>query len=105
MSLSGLEPKLLWKHFEKMLSIPHCSGNEAQLAEYLLSFAKSQKWEADKDETGNVVIRVPATPGHENAPVVVLQGHMDMVGEKDSDVDHDFFKDPIQVELDGEWLT
>jgi dipeptidase D len=105
MSLSGLEPKLLWKHFEKILSIPHCSGNEAQMAEYLLSFAKSQKWEADKDEAGNVVIRVPATPGHENAPTVVLQGHMDMVGEKDSNVDHDFFKDPIQVELDGEWLT
>jgi dipeptidase D len=105
MVMSGLEPKELWKHFEKITSIPHCSGNEEHLAEYLLSYAKSKKVEAEKDASGNVVIRVPATPGHENAPMVVLQGHMDMVGEKDSNVDHDFFKDPIQVELDGEWIT
>lgn len=105
MALSGLEPKELWKHFDKILSIPHCSGNEEQLAEYLLSYAKNQKLEAEKDSSGNVVIRVPATPGHEKAPVVVLQGHMDMVGEKNSDVDHDFFKDPIAVELSGEWIA
>jgi len=105
MALSGLEPKDLWKHFDKIRSIPHCSGNEEQLAEYLLSYAKSKKLEAEKDESGNVVIRVPATTGHEKAPVVVLQGHMDMVCEKNSDVKHDFLKDSIQVELDGEWLT
>lgn len=105
MVLSSLEPKELWKHFDKILSIPHCSGNEEHLAEYLLSYSMNQKLEANKDASGNVVIRVPATPGHEKAPVVVLQGHMDMVGEKNSDVDHDFFKDPISVELDGGWLT
>ncbi len=105
MALSGLEPKDLWKHFDKIRSIPHCSGNEGQLAEYLLSYAKSKKLEAAKDESGNVVIRVPATTGHEKALVVVLQGHMDMVCEKNSDVKHDFLKDSIQVELDGEWLT
>jgi dipeptidase D len=105
MVMSGLEPKELWKHFEKITSIPHCSGNEEHLAEYLLSYSKSKNVEAEKDASGNVVIRVPATPGHENAPVVVLQGHMDMVGEKNSDVDHDFFKDSIQIELDGEWIT
>ena len=104
MSLSGLEPKVLWKHFEKIISIPHCSGNEAQLGEYLLSFAKSKKLEAEKDTNGNVVIRVPATKGHENSLTVVLQGHMDMVGEKNSDVDHDFLKDPIKVKFDGDWL-
>jgi dipeptidase D len=104
MVMSGLEPKTLWKHFEKITSIPHCSGNEEHLAEYLLSYAKGKKIEAEKDGNGNVLIRVPATPGHEGAPVVVLQGHMDMVGEKNSNVDHDFFKDPIQVELGGEWI-
>ncbi len=105
MSLSGFEPGELWKHFDKILSIPHCSGNETQLGEYLLSFAKSKGFEADRDNTGNIVIRIPATPGHENAPTIILQGHMDMVGEKNSDVEHDFFKDPIKVEVEGEWLT
>ncbi len=105
MSLSGFEPKELWKHFEKFLSIPHCSGNETQIGEYLMSYAKGHNMEAERDETGNVVVRVPATPGHEKAPTIVLQGHLDMVGEKNSDVQHDFMKDPIQVEIDGEWLT
>jgi len=105
MSLGGFEPKGLWKHFEKILSIPHCSGNETQLGEYFLSYAKSKGLEADRDERGNIVIRVPATPGHEKAPTIVLQGHLDMVGEKNSDVEHDFFKDPIKVQVEGEWLT
>lgn len=105
MTLNGLEPQLLWKHFDKIRSIPHGSGNEAQLAEYLLSYAKSRKLEAEKDESGNVVIRMPATKGYEDVPTVVLQGHMDMVCEKNSGVDHDFLKDAIEVKLDGEWLT
>lgn len=105
MSLSGLEPKELWKHFDKILSIPHCSGNEEQLGEYLLSFAKSKMLEAEKDANGNVVIRIAATEGHEKAPTVILQGHMDMVCEKNSDVDHDFMKDAIKVTFDGDWLT
>ncbi|OQX83886.1 MAG: cytosol nonspecific dipeptidase [Candidatus Latescibacteria bacterium 4484_7] len=104
MSIEGLEPKELWKHFDKIRSIPRCSGHEEQLAEYLLSYAKGKNLEAKKDSNGNVVIKVPATPGHENAPVVVLQGHMDMVCEKNADVDHDFSKDPIELVLDGDWL-
>jgi dipeptidase D len=103
--LGKLKPAELWKHFEKILSIPHCSGNEAQLGEYLLSFAKDKGIEAEKDKNGNVVIRVPATAGHEKAPTVVLQGHMDMVGEKNSDVDHDFSADPIKASIEGDWLT
>ena len=105
MSLSGLKPKELWKHFEKIISIPHCSGNEEQLGEYLLSFAKSKELETEKDKNGNVVIRIPATKGYEKAPTIVLQGHMDMVCEKNSDVEHDFLKDGIEVEIEGEWLT
>jgi len=104
MSLSGMEPKNVWKHFDKIRSIPHCSGHEARLAEYLIAYAKGKELDVEKDATGNVVIRVPATPGHENAPTIVLQGHMDMVGEKNSDVVHDFSKDPIQLEFQGEWL-
>jgi dipeptidase D len=105
MSLSGLEPGKLWEHFEKFLSIPHTSGNEAGMAEYLMAWAGEKGFEADKDETGNVVVRIPATAGKEGAPTVVLQGHMDMVGEKNSDVDFDFMKDAIQTEMDGDWLT
>jgi dipeptidase D len=105
MSIGDMEPKNLWKHFEKFLTIPHTSGNEAALGEYVLAWAKEKGFEAEQDAAGNVVVRVPASPGKENAPVVVLQGHMDMVGEKNSDVDHDFLKDPIQAEMDGDWLT
>ncbi len=104
MSLSGLEPKNLWKHFDKIRSIPHCSGSEGRLAEYLIAYGKGKDLDVEKDMSGNVVIRVPATLGKEGAPTVVLQGHMDMVCEKNSDVVHDFSKDPIQLEFQGEWL-
>ena len=63
MSLSGLEPKNLWKHFDKIRSIPHCSGHEAKLAEYLIAYAKGKGLEVEKDKTGNVVIRVPRHAG------------------------------------------
>jgi dipeptidase D len=105
MSLSGLKPKSLWEHFEKFLAIPHTSGNEAGMAEYLLSYAESKGFESEKDEAGNVVVRVPASAGKESAPTVVLQGHMDMVGEKNSDVEHDFLTDPIDAYIDGDWVT
>jgi dipeptidase D len=105
MSVGDMEPKNLWKHFEKFLSIPHTSGNEAGMGEYVLAWAAEKGLEAEQDKAGNVVVRVPATAGKEGAPVVVLQGHMDMVGEKNSDLDFDFMKDAIQTEMDGDWLT
>ncbi|MCD6379519.1 aminoacyl-histidine dipeptidase [bacterium] len=105
MALDGLEPGKLWEHFGKICEIPHCSGNEEGLGEYLLAFAKEKNLEAEKDAAGNVVIRVPATEGHEDAPVIVLQGHIDMVCEKNNDVDLDFTKDGIQTEVKGDWLT
>ena len=64
----------------------------------------SEGYEVLKDATGNVVIQVPATPGHEKAPTVIIQGHLDMVCEKNSDVDFDFMKDPIDVRVDGDWV-
>jgi dipeptidase D len=104
-SLSELKPELLWKHFQEILKIPHCSKNEKPLGDYVLSVAEKNGCEARRDEAGNVVIVKPATPGHEKAPGVVLQGHLDMVCEKNSDVEHDFSKDPIQARIEGEWVT
>ena len=100
MLLDGLEPRLLWKHFDKIRTIPRCSGHEEKAREYVLGFAREHKFEALHDETGNVVVKVPASPGLEKAPTVILQGHLDMVCEKNSDVDFDFSKDPIEIEID-----
>jgi dipeptidase D len=103
-ALTELKPSHLWKHFAKIVTIPHCSGNEKPFGDYVISFAQSVKLPAQRDKVGNVLVSKPATPGHENAPGVILQGHLDMVCEKNSDVLHDFTKDPIQPEIKGEWV-
>jgi dipeptidase D len=100
----GLQPESLWRHFEALTRIPRCSGNEAATAAHLLEFARGRNLAAEKDAAGNVVVRLPASPGKESAPGVVLQGHLDMVGEKDSSSRHDFARDPIPVVRRGEWL-
>lgn len=100
----GLKPSLLWKHFEQILKIPHCSGNEIALGDYIISVAErlALKWKRDK--VGNIVVEKEASPGNEKADPVILQGHLDMVCEKNSDVEHDFTKDAIQTELGSEWI-
>jgi dipeptidase D len=103
-SLTELQPSHLWKHFAKILTIPHCSGNEKAFGDYVLSVAQGLKLAAQRERVGNVLVSKPATPGHEGAPGVILQGHLDMVCEKNSDVIHDFCKDPIQAEIKGEWV-
>jgi len=100
-----LKPSLIWKHFEQILKIPHCSGNEKELGDYIISQAKNFNLEWKRDDVGNVVVSKKAAPGMENAPGVILQGHIDMVGEKNSDVEHDFSKDPIQAEKKGDWIS
>ena len=100
----GLKPSLLWKHFEQILKIPHCSGNEKALGDYIISVAKDLNLAWKRDKVGNVVAGKKASPGHENSDTVILQGHIDMVGEKNSDVDHDFNKDAIKAEIKGEWI-
>ncbi len=100
----GLKPSLLWKHFGEILKIPRCSGNEKALGDYVLSVAKRLNLTAKRDKAGNVVVRKKAAPGHEQAETVVLQGHMDMVCEKNSDIVHDFSKDAIKAEIRGEWV-
>jgi dipeptidase D len=103
-SLAELNPKLLWKHFAKILTVPHCSGCEKALGDYVLSVAASLGLSGKRDRTGNVLVGKPATPGREGAVGVILQGHLDMVCEKNSDKVHDFGKDPIQPEIKGEWV-
>ena len=102
--LEGLEPTLVWKHFDEIRKIPRCSKHEEKIRKYILDFAKKQGLESKTDSAGNVVIKKPASPGMKNRPIVVLQGHMDMVCEKNSDVDFDFSKDSIQLQKDGDKL-
>jgi len=103
-ALTELKPQLLWKHFEQILAIPHCSGHEQNLADYILAQAKRLNLFAKKDKTGNVLVQKNAAAGRENAEPVILQGHLDMVCEKNSDVVHDFSKDPIVPEIREGWV-
>ena len=104
MEIKDLQPSLVWTAFDEITKVPRPSRQEDQIREYLLNYAKKHNITAKTDEVGNVVMSKPATPGREKAPVVVLQAHMDMVAEKNSDVDHDFMKDPIQTYIDGDWV-
>jgi len=103
-TFQGLKPSLLWKHFEQILKVPHCSGNEKPLADYIISVAKSLNLSWKRDRVGNVIVEKKPSAGHESAEPVILQGHMDMVCEKNSDVNHDFTKDAIKAEVKGEWV-
>lgn len=103
--IANLEPKALWKHFDAIRKIPHGSGNEEALGKYVLSVGKSLGLESEKDSIGNIIIRQPANPGHENTPTIIVQSHLDMVCEKDSTKEFDFSKDKIQLILEGQWLT
>ena len=90
--------------FELINQIPRCSKQEEKISEWLHQWAKAENFPVTMDQTGNMLITVPATPGCEDCPVVVIQGHMDMVCEKRPDSDHDFNKDPIRVLREGDWL-
>lgn len=100
----GLKPEAVWGYFEEICRIPRPSRKEGRMAAWLMDFARQHRLEARRDEGGNVVIRKRAVKGRERAPGVVLQSHMDMVCEKNSDVEHDFDADPIQPYVDGEWV-
>lgn len=100
--LGNLKPTAIWKHFEKICSIPHPSKHEQKLAAYVKEFAQSCGCEATVDEAGNVIVRKPATKGMENRRGVVFQCHLDMVPQKNSDVKHNFETDPIQPRIEGD---
>jgi dipeptidase D len=99
-----LEPKALWKHFAALSAIPRASGKEAAAREYVLAQAARLGLEAIQDSVGNVVVRKPARPGREGAIPAALQGHLDMVCEKNEGTVHNFDVDPIRLVRDGDWL-
>ena len=102
--LNDLQPSLVFKYFEEISQIPRGSKNEKGISDYLRNFGESLGLETIQDESLNIIIRKPATPGYENAPGVVLQGHMDMVCEKNKSTNHDFMKDPIKLRIDGDYV-
>jgi dipeptidase D len=103
-SLADLKPSSIWRHFEQLLKIPRCSGNEGSAADYVVSQAKRLGLSWTKDQAGNVIVRKPARQGRERAETIVVQAHLDMVCEKNSDVRHDFFRDPIEAEIRDGWV-
>lgn len=100
-----LQPATIWKHFLSLTQIPRPSGQKKQIGDFLVAYGKSLGLETLQDNIGNVLIRKPASPGLENHPGVILQGHMDMVPQKNNDIDFDFTTDPIRACIDGEWVT
>ncbi|MDH7517412.1 MAG: aminoacyl-histidine dipeptidase [Candidatus Thermoplasmatota archaeon] len=103
--ITNLEPRIVWRHFNEIRKIPRCSKHEEKIREYIINFAKKNNLKFKTDKPGNVVISKPASKGLEGKPTIVLQGHMDMVCEKNTDVKFDFTKDPIQLKLKGDILT
>lgn len=103
-AITSLNPRIVWEQFDAITQVPRPSKKEGRIIEYLVDFAKSHGLEYKKDAIGNVVMRKPATAGFEDRPAVVLQAHMDMVCEKNSDVEFDFEHDAIRTRIDGEWV-
>lgn len=102
--ISELEPRIVWEIFRQITRVPRPSKKEAKIQAFIESFADSYGLEHKRDVKGNIVIIRPASPGREGEPALILQSHMDMVCEKDSDVSIDFDNDPIETYVDGEWV-
>ena len=104
--LSGYEPASVLSFFEDICAIPHVSGDEKAIADYIESFAKTRGLPCYRDSVHNVFIKLPASAGHESAPAVMLQGHTDMVGEKTADSTHNFTTDGLKLRVDAEgWIS
>jgi dipeptidase D len=102
---SNLNPAPIWFYFEEICGIPRLSKNEGKIRKYLLEFAKTNNLESKEDEVGNILIIKPPTRGMENRKTVVLQSHMDMVGEKNADYPHNWATDPIKPIVKDGWIT
>src|SRR5262249_38580086 len=102
--VATLDPQPLWRHFDAILTIPRASKDEGRMREHVLATAAQRGLPHRTDRAGNVLVQVPASPGREGVPTVVLQSHLDMVNEKNSDVTHDFAKDPILPRRVGEYV-
>ena len=105
MNMNTLSPKAVFKHFKTLSSVPHCSHDEKRISDKLVEFANENSLEVIQDDAYNVIIKKPASKGYENAPTVILQGHMDMVCAKVKGSDFDFSKDPLNLEVQGDYLT
>ena len=103
--LSQLNPAPIWIYFEEICNIPRLSKNEEKIRKYLLDFAAKNHLESKEDEVGNILVIKPPSPGMENRKTVVLQSHMDMVGEKNADYPHYWATDPIIPVLKDKWVT
>jgi dipeptidase D len=103
-ALENLQPQAVWNHFDRLAAIPRASTKEAAAREYILSLATKLGLESGQDDVGNLVVRKPARPGREAAPMALLQGHLDMVCEKNEGTVHNFDVDPIEVVRDDDWL-
>jgi dipeptidase D len=101
----NLEPAAVWKYFHDLTQIPRPTHHTEAVRQYLVNFGNQHGLETHEDNTGNVLIRKPASAGYENAPVVILQSHVDMVPQANSHVKHDFLNDPIEAYIDGERVT
>jgi len=102
--MENLEPRSVWQHFGALTRIPRPSGKEAAVRAHIEGWAKARGWATHVDPAGNLIVKVPGTPGHEKAPVVVLQGHLDMVCEKDEGTAFDFDTQALEVIRDGDWI-
>lgn len=103
-TLENLQPERVFFYFEELTRIPRCSGEEKKVSDYLVNFAKKHNLDVIQDEALNIIIKKPGTIGYEKAPKIVLQGHMDMVCEKESNIEHDFSKDPIELRVEGDYI-
>jgi dipeptidase D len=103
-SLSRLKPEPIWTYFEEICTIPRLSKNEEKIRKYLLDFAEKHNLESKEDEVGNILITRPSHPKMKNRKTLVLQSHMDMVGEKNADTPHDWSSDPIRPYIKDRWV-
>ncbi|MBR6527667.1 MAG: aminoacyl-histidine dipeptidase, partial [Lachnospiraceae bacterium] len=102
--LAGFEPERVLYYFEELCRIPHGSGNCGEISDYCVKFAKERGLRYVQEECGNVIIFKPGTAGYEEAPAVILQGHLDMVAEQTPGSAHDFMKDPLDLFVEEGWI-
>lgn len=105
MTIKDLKPTVVWNNFYLLTRQPRPSKHEEKVRAFLLQWGKEHSIDTQADDTGNVIMRIPATPGFENRKTVILQGHMDMVPQKIASSAHDFLNDPIETLIDGDWVT
>ncbi|OED43460.1 cytosol nonspecific dipeptidase [Endozoicomonas sp. (ex Bugula neritina AB1)] len=103
--LSDLKPETLWRNFQEICAVPHPSRHEEAICSHMKQFADQHKLESLVDDVGNIIIRKPATAGMENRAGMILQGHLDMVPQKNAETKHNFLTDPIRPYIDGDWVT